>query len=631
MKNLKIFITLLLLSSVSLTAQNKYTKTADKHFDKFEFMEAIASYNKLVENGKADAYVYGKLAEANYNIFSTTEAEKWYAKALETSQDEEMMYNYSQMLKANGKYSDSNKWMQKFAEASPKDDRAVAFVSNQDYLPGILEGIQEYETKNLDFNSEASDFGGTLKDGVLYFSSARNNARKTYGWNEEPFLDIYQVAISDIDNVEAKAVTGNINTRYHEGLVSFSPDGNTMYFSRESFFDGVYEKIEETKTKISVIHLYKASKSGDSWKNVKPLPFNNDSYSVKNPSVSKDGKTLYFASDMKGGHGKYDIYKASINGDGTYGEAENLGDTVNTEGQEMFPFISDNGTLYFSSNGHLGIGGLDVFYTNESGKVVNAGIPVNSNADDLAFSINEETGEGFVSSNREGGKGSDDIYAIKRLEPCLVMVTTTVVDSETSNPIAGAIVTITDVKGQTLATETSNAIGEVVYTVPCDNALHIAAAYNDYESNTVDFSGSREKEQALQIALNPIEKIIVADRVVLNPILFDFDKSNITAQGAFELDKLVSVMTKYPDMVILAESHTDSRGPARYNEKLSSRRAQSTVQYVISRGIDASRITGVGKGESALKISCGSKCTEEDHQINRRSEFIIVSGGPNNK
>ncbi|WP_055444978.1 OmpA family protein [Lacinutrix himadriensis] len=628
MKNIKIYIIALVWSSFSLTAQNKDTKIADKHFDKFDFVEAIASYTKLVENGKADTYVYTKLAEANYNIFSTTEAEKWYAKALQTSQDAEMMYNYSQMLKANGKYSDSNTWMRKFATANPKDDRAIAFESNQDYLPGILEGVQQYETKSLSFNSEASDFGGTLKNGILYFSSARNNARRNYGWNEEPFLDIYQVAMSNTDNAEAKAVSGDINTKYHEGLVAFSPDGNTMYFSRESFFDGVYEKREDSKTKISVLHLFQANKVGDSWKNVSALPFNKDSYSVKNPSVSTDGKTLYFASDMPGGKGKYDIYKAAIKENGTFGTPENLGDKVNTEGQEMFPFMSDNGTLYFSSNGHLGIGGLDVFYTTDSGDVINAGIPVNSNADDLAFFINEETGEGFVSSNREGGIGSDDIYALKRLEPCLVAITTTVVDSETTNPIAEATITITDAKGQVVATEKTNNKGEVAYTVPCDNTLNITASYTDYESNTLDFSGSSKKEESIQLRLNAIEKIIVEDRVILNPILFDFNKANITAQGAFELDKLVSIMTKYPDMIISAESHTDSRGSAKYNEKLSSSRAQSTIQYVISKGIAANRITGVGKGESDLKINCGAKCKDEEHAINRRSEFIIVSGGP---
>ncbi|PWK18914.1 OmpA family protein [Xanthomarina spongicola] len=629
MKNLKIFFTLILMSSLSLTAQNKDTQIADKYFAKYEFVEAIEAYSKLVEKGKGNEYVYAQLAEANYNIFSTTEAEQWYAKALESNQDPEMIYKYSQMLKANGKYDESNKWMKKFADAKPKDDRAKAFKSNPDYIPGILEGEKLYELSTLEFNSEFSDYGGTVRDGNLYFSSARNKSRRNYGWNEEPYLDIYQVAL--LDAQEAELLSGDVNTRYHEGLTSFSPDGNTMYFSRESFFEGDYEKNKEAKTKKSLLYLFSASKEGDKWGNVQPLTLNNKEYSVKSPSVSKDGKTLYFASDMPGGKGLFDIYKVAINSDGSFGTVENLGEKVNTEGQEMFPYISDKDILYFSSNGHLGLGGLDVFHTTKSGDVVNAGVPVNSNADDLAFTINEETGEGFVSSNREGGKGNDDIYAVKRLMPCLVDLTTTVVDNVTNNPLAGVAVTIKDASGRVVANETSNNNGQVKYTVSCDKTLEISGVLKDYLSNSITFSGSKDKEASLQLNLDPIEVIIVEDKVVLNPIYFEFDKSNITEQGAFELDKLVAVMTKYPEMVILAESHTDSRGPASYNERLSDRRAKSTVQYVISKGIDASRISGIGKGESEPKIDCGSKCTEEEYQTNRRSEFIIVSGGLSDK
>jgi outer membrane protein OmpA-like peptidoglycan-associated protein len=427
---------------------------------------------------------------------------------------------------------------------------------------------------------------------------------------------------------EAGQINGSINTKYHEGLVSFSPDGNTMYFSRESFYEGVYEKDEENNTKISVIHLFAAQKNGDKWGNVEALPFNGDSYSVKNPSVSADGKTLYFASDMPGTVGKFDIFKTEIKGDGSFGEPTNLGDKINTKEQEMFPFISDDNILYFSSTGHLGLGGLDVFLVDKDGSIKNIGIPVNSNYDDLAFSINEETGRGFVSSNREGGKGNDDIYAIKRLEPCEVMLITTVIDAKTSSPISGATVTISDSSGRILFTQTSGGNGEVTYTVGCDKPLEVYGQFLDYESNSITFSGSKKDEEEIQLMLSPIDEIIQEDRVVLNPILFEFDKSNITPQGAFELDKLVEVMKKYPDMVILAESHTDNRGSKNYNEQLSDRRAKSTVQYVISKGIDASRISGIGKGENELKVDCGSKCTDEDHQANRRSEFIIISGNP---
>ncbi|TYB78965.1 OmpA family protein [Bizionia myxarmorum] len=629
MKNIKIFIALLFMSSLSATAQNKATESADKSFAKFEFVEAIKEYTKLVEKGESDTYVYTQLGEANYNIFNTVEAERWYAKALESSENPETVYKYSQMLKANEKYKEADLQMERFAKLKPRDDRAKAFKANPDYLPGILGRAKEYTVQNLEINTKNSDFGGSVYNSQLYFTTARNNTRRNYGWNDEPFLDIYVSNIlTDGTYQEANTIGGDINTKYHEGTVSFSPDGNTMYFSRESFFENEFEKDSVSNTKISLLHIYKATRDGDKWRKVESLSLNNPNYNVNSPAVSADGKTLYFQSDMPGGLGLFDIYKAALNDDGTVGDPVNLGDKINTEGNDKFPYASSDGTFYFSSDGHLGLGGLDVFYVSKSGEVVNAGVPVNSNVDDFAFTMNEETGEGYVSSNRSGGKGGDDIYAVKRLKACNVNLITTVVDNSTDKPLAGVMVKITNASGRVVSTQTSDANGKLEYTVSCDEALEISGVLEGYESNAISFAGSKEKEVSLQLNLDPIDIIIVLDRVVLNPILFDFDKSNITQQGAFELDKLVSVMKKYPNMVILAESHTDNRGAAGYNEKLSDRRAKSTVQYVISKGIDAARISGIGKGENDPKVDCKSNCTEEEHQLNRRSEFIIVSGNP---
>ena len=618
-----------MLSCLSLTAQNSATKKADKHFARYEFLKAAEDYQKLITNDKADTYVYTKLADCYYNIFNTVEAEKWYAKALETSENSETIYKYSQMLKANGKYEESNKWMDKFASMRPGDDRATAFRKNPNYLPKILEKGKKFNLQDAGVNTATSDFGGVLHNGKLYVTSARNNARKTYGWNEQPYLDIYEFTVADDGSYQGGTLMGKrINTKYHEGLVSFSPDGETMYLSRESFYDNLYVK-DSLKNRRSVINLYSTTKLSDGWSEVTPLPFNSANYSVKNPSVSADGKTLYFSSDMAGGYGNYDIYKASINEDGSFGEPVNLGQKVNTEGQEMFPYSSSNGTLYFSSDGHLGLGGLDVFHTKEiDGKfapIRNVGVPVNSNADDFAFSINEETEQGFVSSNREGGVGSDDIYAIKKLQPlCDVLITAIVTDSKTGEALSGASVGIYDTQGNMLSTKTTDANGVAEFIIECETDTQLQVLMTDFESASVDVGGTSEEEVSVDIALNPIEKIIVDDEVVLNPIYFEFDKSNITAQAAFELDKLVQIMNKYPELVIRAESHTDHIGSATYNQKLSERRALTTVQYVISKGIDETRITGVGKGENEPKIDCGSKCSKEDRAANRRSEFHIV-------
>ncbi|WP_033959742.1 OmpA family protein [Psychroserpens jangbogonensis] len=637
MKNIFTLFTIVALSSFSLMAQNKNTKKADKHFSRFEFVEAAEVYAKLIENGKGDTYVYSQLAESYYNVFNTQEAEKWYAKALETADNPEMIFKYSQMLKANGKYEESNVQMAKFAKMRPSDDRGIAFSNNPDYLPKILEKGKKFNIQNLGFNTKYADFGGTLKDGKLYITSARNTSRKTYGWNEEPFLDIYEMVKNEDGTYLAGAlVEDEINTKHHEGIVSFTPDGKTMYFSRESYFEKEYEKDSITKVRYSLLHLFKATKSGSTWGNVEGFDINSKDYSVKNPSVSPDGKMLYFSSDMPGGFGMFDIYKAAINEDGSLGEAMNLGQKVNTQAQEMFPFISSNNTLYFSSNGHLGLGNLDVFHTKvvdgKTGPVRNIGIPINSSADDFAFNLDEESKEGYVSSNRDGGLGGDDVYGIKRLQPLNdVLIAGTVVDSKTGNPINAASVTLYDDQGNKVLSKVTNSDGTVDFIVETEKESVLEIVMDGYVSQKITVGASSEEEEKVSIMLDPIEVIVGPVEIILNPIFFEFDKSNVTAQAAFELDKLVQIMNKYPDMVINAKSHTDSRGSASYNEKLSDRRAKTTVQYVISKGVDKSRITGSGKGESEPKVDCGSNCSEEDHQLNRRSEFIIVSGGPQAK
>ncbi|WP_339753700.1 OmpA family protein [uncultured Winogradskyella sp.] len=637
MKNLKTLLFITLMSSLCLTAQNKATKKADKQFSRFEFVKAAESYNKLIENGKGDAYVYSQLAESYYNIFNTVEAERWYDKALESSDNPEMVYKYSQMLKANGKYEASNQQMERFASMRPSDHRATAFRKNPNYLPKILEQGKKFNVQNADFNSEQADFGGTIHDGKLYITSGRNDNRKTYGWNDQPFLDIYTLAKNSDGSYQAATMANDkINTKFHEGLVSFTPDGKTMYFSRESYFEKDFEKDSLSKTRYSQLYLFKATKLAEDWDTIESLAINSENYSVKNPSVSSDGNTLYFASNMPGGFGNFDIYKASINSDGTIGEPQNMGQKVNTEGQEMFPYISSTNTLYFSSNGHLGLGGMDVFYTKEiDGKTTpirNVGIPINSNGDDFAFTIDEGSEEGFVSSNRDGGKGSDDVYAFKKLQPlCDVLITATVLDDKTREPLSGASVSLYDAEGNKVVSKTTNAEGIAEFIVECETDTELEVILDDYDSKKVAVKGTNEEENNVQISLDPIEKLIAADRIELNPIYFDFDKSNVTTKAAFELDKLVQIMNKYPDLVINATSHTDYIGSSTYNLALSDRRAKTTVQYVISKGIDASRISGMGKGETEPKVDCGTNCTDEERQLNRRSEFIIVSGGSETK
>lgn len=640
MKNIFTFIALTFLSITTIDAQDKSSKKADKQFSKLEFVKAAESYKKLINNGKSSDYVVAQLAECYYNIFNTVEAEKWYATLAEDSSDPDIIFKYSQMLKANGKYKLSNKWMNKFVELRPADNRATSFLKNPNYLPKIISKGKRFNVQNLDINSEYSDFGGALNNNKLYITSSRNTVglfdlgrwitqRISYGWNNEPYLDIYSFDVTDSGSYLNEDYLGsNINTKYHEGLASFDNEGN-MYISRESFYENEYVKDPESNNITSLIGIYKISKGE---KNVVALNINSVEYSVKNPSISSDGKTLYFSSDMPGGFGNFDIYRGDIDENGNINNVENLGQKVNTEGQEMFPFIGDKNNLYFSSDSQLGLGGLDVFFTKEvDGKwasVRNVGIPVNSNADDFAFSMNEATGEGFVSSNRSGGKGSDDIYSIKRLIPiCDVLLTANVMDAKTKLGIDSATTSISDKEGNIASTKTSSNEGVSEFMLVCDEAGKLIVSKEGYNSKIVDLKMSSEEFTSINVMLDPIEKIIVAEKIELNAIYFDFDKSNIKAEAAFELDKLVQIMNKYPEMTVSIESHTDSKGPSSYNQRLSERRAKTTSQYVISKGIDSTRLSSAGKGESSPVVDC-TNCSKDEDQLNRRSEFIITAGNP---
>ena len=627
MKKNLIIIVLALISFGFINAQDSSTKRADKLFDRFEFVKAAEKYLELIEDDNETDYIIKRLADSYYNIYDSKQAEKWYAKII-NNKDPEVVYRYSQMLKANGKYKESNKWMSSFSEMRPYDSRAIAFKNTPNYIDKIIGRGKKFNIQNIDINSEYSDFGSIIKDKKIYFTSSRNTDRKSYGWNDEPFLDIYSSTINEKGSFLEPNLLEDLNSKFHEGILSFSADGNTIYFTRESFYEKEFEKSEENKNKYGQSYIYKATKLKDKFNIIESLDINDPSFSNKNPMVSPDGEHLYFSSNRPGGFGMYDIYRASINDDGTLSNVENLGQNVNSEGQEGFPFLSNDDVLYFSSDGHLGIGGLDVFYSRYiDGKwsnVRNVGIPVNSGADDFGFVINEENENGFVSSNRPGGVGKDDIYALKKIKPiCDILLESTIVDSKTKNPIETALTSISDGTGVIENTKESDPDGLVAYILECGDEFNLVASKDGYETKSVAVKLTENDPPMLTIMLDPIEELIVETKVELNNIYFDFDKFNITSKAAFELDKLVAVMNKYPEMNIIVESHTDSRGSSSYNKGLSERRAKATVQYVISKGINEDRLKAIGMGEEVSLFDCSKGCNEEQHSQNRRSEFII--------
>ena len=630
MKKIYTILLLIAVSTTIVSAQNSKTKKADNLYDRLAYTDAAQAYQKVLKRGTTDVYVFERLANCYYFINDTKKAEMYYKRVAKSKDaNPEAIYNYAQTLKANGKFSDYNTWMKNFAKLSPNDTRVKEFMKNPNYIPKIMDDMARYTATNMeDINSEYADFGGIVYGKDFYFASGRNTSRKTYQWNEEPYLEIYKATNVGGTMKNAELLNGDVNTKYHESNAVISADGKRMYFDRNDYFEGDYDK---SASGINQINLYYAENiDGKGWSAVVSAPFNNNEYSTGHPALSQDGNTLYFVSDMPGGKGGSDIYMVAINSDGSLGTPKRLGDNINTEGKELFPYIDSNGTLYFSSNGHMGIGGLDVFYAEAQGDgfdvVNNLGKGVNSSADDFAYKYDPTSQSGYVSSNREGGMGSDDIYMVEAVEiPCEVTIAVLVINENTNAAVAGARVDLYDTMGNRLSTKTSNVDGMVSFKAACDQAHEVQGVLADFESNASKVAPANDQKVSATIALKPIEEIIVEDQIVLNPILFDLDKSNIKAQAAFELDKVVAVMNKYPEMVIAVGAHTDSRATDAYNLSLSEARAQSTVQYIISKGISGKRISGKGYGESQPKVSCGDTCSEADHQLNRRSEFTIVN------
>lgn len=620
----KIYILLsFVLATGSAWAQNQDTETADKLFNRLEYVEAAQQYMKLVDGNKADGYVYKQLADSYYNVFDSKQAIVWYAKAVESNPEPETYYRYAQMLKGEGQYEKSNAQMKKFAALAPNDQRAIIFMKDPDYLPKLRSQAKRFDATPLAINSDKSEFGAVLThDNILYFTSGRNASRKTYGWNEEPFLDMYQSVYNSDGSFAEPTLVSEINTKWHDGPATISADGNTMYFSSESFQEGDFVKDKANRLKQGQVYIYKATKDQGKWSNVTPLSFNSKEYSSSNPSLSSDGSMLYFASNMPGSMGGNDIWRVAIASDGSVGTPENLGNKVNTEGNESFPFITSENKLYFASDARKGFGGLDVFMIdlNKNTEAENVGAPVNSAKDDFSFSMNTPKNVGFFSSNRDG---NDNIYQATPV--CIVEAVTTVKDKQSGRVLANAKVSILDSRNNIIESKISGADGMVSYEVDCNNAYTVQVSLEGYQGESFPVaSNSRGGRVDVAADLEPIQTIVTPEAVVLNDIFFEFDKSNVTKEGAFELDKLVQVMTQNPAMVIMVKGHTDNRGSDAYNLRLSDRRARSAVQYVISKGISKERISGKGFGESELKVSCGETCTEEQHAQNRRNEFLIV-------
>ena len=635
----KILMSLLvtMVASISFAQKNQIEK-ANQEFDKYSYIDAREIYLKVVEDGYESAQVFQKLGDTYYYNSEYADAAKWYQKLIGQYPNEvEPIYYYrtSQCLKSLGNYEEADQMMDAYASVGGTGIILNNYKEDPNYLKSIAFQAKGYEVQKVRINTEHSDFGTSYYGpDKLVFSSATKNTEgaKIHDWNEEPFLDLF-VAQRDAQGYLSNVtpLDGDVNTEYHESSATFTKDGNTMYFTRNSFTDG---KKGRDKNKTIRLKIYKAIKSGENfWTNVEELPFNSNDFSTAHPALSKDEKRLYFASDRPGTFGMSDIWYVDINEDGTYGAPINLGPNINTEAREGFPFVSEMNNLYFSSDGHSGLGGLDILVApldenGKAGKVTNLGEPANSKKDDFAFIIEENKRIGYLSSNRDGNQGSisDDIYRVQ--EKCEITITGIVTNAATGEPLPGATVSLLDENNQEVATVTADESGKYNFEAlaACDSDYIIrgksdGCEYNEKLVKTPNKTGTITVPMPLEC--DPCPPNDLGCRLSLQPIYFDFDRYNIRPDAEVELAKILAAMRQYPELVIHIESHTDSRGNDEYNRILSDKRAQSTLNWLVSKGIDKNRLSA--KGESQLQNRCsnGVECTEEEHQLNRRSMFII--------
>lgn len=636
-KKAALLLIVLLVTSVSFSQKGEINK-ANKKFDNYSYIDAREIYIKVLEDGYESAEIYKKLGDTYYFNGEYKSASKWYSKLIsQFPEDVETDYYYrtAQSLKSVNDYEESDKMMELYIAKGSNGLYAEIYKENPDYLKSIDEDARDFNIDKTTINSDFSDFGPSFYLNKIVFASNQNNSEgsKTLSWNGLPFLDIYEADVDEYGNLSnVTLLNGDVNTKFNESSTVFTKDGKTLYFTRNNYFEG---KKGRDKNKTIRLKLYKATRSGDTfWGNIEELPFNGKEFSIAHPALSVDEKKLYFSSDMEGTHGLSDLWYVDILEDNTYGTPVNLGPSINTEARESFPYISNKNKLYFSTDGRSGHGGLDVFVAplNEDGSltemITNLGEPTNSGNDDFGFIINEDTRIGYVSSNRDGDRGSvdDDIYLIK--EKCVVVIYGLVTDIETGVLLPGASVSLLDSDNKLVD---SVIVGEDAYyrfSVDCDSQYSVRGTKVEYapkEEIVNTPSESTNLEIPLKLKLIGCPPNDLGCRLTLQPIYFDFDRFNIREDAAIELAKILAAMREYPQLIIHIESHTDARGVDLYNEILSEKRAQSTLNWLVDQGIDRERLSAKGYGETQHinKCSNGVKCTEEEHQLNRRSMFII--------
>lgn len=729
----KALLLLILFALGFVKAQSLKEKIADKKFATLEFASAAPIYAELSSGKKAKSHHHIRAAECYLYLGEHKKAETYYEKVYTSyAMADQDLYNYYQVLKYNADYAKAE---QVFAKISSDKYKLIRdnIKKKKLNLSELKKDSGNFILRNLPINSPENDFCPYLYNNELYFLSSRRNTSfkgARYGWDNSYYLDAYKAIYKNGAFTEEKLLQDHVNTKTHEGPLCFTNDGKTEFITKNS---GVMKKAEANSNPAYQLKLLYRTKENDKWSEWKSFPYNSDDYSCGHPAVNKEGTVLYFVSDMPGTYGQSDIWVSYLK-NGKWEKPINLGPSVNSEGRELFPMLYDNEVLFYSSDGKIGLGGLDVFYTlageDNYFEAQNLGYPLNSEHDDFGFFAQSDT-NGYLSSNR--GSGKDDIYCFSNKKHIISgEIHLLIKDSETKEVVKGADLALYDEKGKIISHHSSDENGEVkLYVLAGKNyrSTCLKAGYSDKEINLnesefaknpdskkvvfldkkiygitalivdgeslvpiekvnvtiFDASGKQElnkfstdvtgqfkkifetmkkgdelnwtvkiekegyisKTQAFKTTVNKEGFIVMSDAmnmklykiklgadigkmIDLKPIYFDLGKFSIREDAAIELNKIVGLMKENPSMTIELGSHTDCRGTASSNLSLSDKRAKSSAAYIVSNGIDKTRIYGKGYGESKLINNCKcegavqSNCDEDTHAQNRRTEFKIV-------
>lgn len=631
-KTFSYLFSLMILATILSSCASYHVRQGNRLYDDLAYSQAIKEYQKALGK-KSFPQAQIRLAESYLKMNDLAKAEDAYSKVVQLKEVEPVhRLRYAQLLMRSGKYDQAKNYLDQYLGSQPSDQAAQKQRQSCDSITAWKQDSARYTIEASKLNTGGSNFSPVwYRDGVVFVSD-RNAKAKTYQWTGRPFLDLYYSKKDQSGNYgTAMALQGDVNGLYHEGPATFNSKDDTMYFTRNNY---VKRKVEKSSNDVVILQLYEAIRKDTAFREVSSVSsLNNKDYSTGHPTLSKDGETMYFASDMPGGQGGSDIYVSKkING--SWAQPQNLGSSINTSGNESFPMLWKDSVLYFSSEGHYGQGGLDVFYSSKQidgswKQAQNMGYPFNSSYDDFGVALDDEGTAGLLSSNRNTqNTQQDQIYSFT-INDLRFTLEGIAVDKQSQQPIPGVVVELTNRKTGKKEKVTTTEDGKFFFKLDPNTDYSVVGSKDSYFTNTEPVStvGKVQSENMYVKLKLEMEQIIVNKPIVLENIYYDLDKYDIREDAAVGLDKLVKIMDDNPEISIELSSHTDSRADDRYNMTLSQRRAEAAVNYIVTKGVSKGRITAKGYGETVLVNKCANKvpCTEEEHQANRRTEFKVTS------